>query len=1344
MTFTDLFVRRPVLALVVSTLILLLGLFSLGKLPIRQYPLLESSTITVTTEYPGASADLMQGFVTQPIAQAVSSVEGIDYLSSTSVQGRSVVTIRMLLNRDSTQAMTETMAKVNSVRYKLPERAYDSVIERSSGETTAVAYVGFSSKTLPIPALTDYLSRVVEPMFSSIDGVAKVQTFGGQRLAMRLWLDADRLAGRGLTASDVAEAIRRNNYQAAPGMVKGQYVLSNVRVNTDLTNVDDFREMVIRNDGNGLVRLRDVGTVELGAAATETSALMDGDPAVHLGLFPTPTGNPLVIVDGIRKLLPEIQKTLPPDVRVDLAYETSRFIQASIDEVVRTLVEALLIVVLVIYLCLGSLRSVLIPVATIPLSMLGAAALMLAFGFSVNLLTLLAMVLAIGLVVDDAIVVVENVHRHIEEGKSPVAAALIGAREVAGPVIAMTITLAAVYTPIGLMGGLTGALFREFALTLAGAVIVSGVVALTLSPVMSSLLLQAHQNEGRMGRAAEWFFGGLTRRYGQVLEFSLGHRWLTGGLALLVCISLPLLYSMPKRELAPTEDQAAVLTAIKAPQHANLDYVELFARKLDQVYTSIPETVSTWIINGTDGPAASFGGINLAAWEKRERDASAIQSELQGKVGDVEGSSIFAFQLAALPGSTGGLPVQMVLRSPQDYPVLYRTMEEIKQKARQSGLFVVVDSDLDYNNPVVQVRIDRAKANSLGIRMQDIGESLAVLVGENYVNRFGMEGRSYDVIPQSLRDQRFTPQALARQFVRTQDGNLVPLSTVVRVALQVEPNKLIQFDQQNAATLQAIPAPGVSMGQAVAFLDDVARGLPAGFSHDWQSDSRQYTQEGNTLVFAFLAALVVIYLVLAAQYESLADPLIILITVPLSICGALLPLALGYATMNIYTQIGLVTLIGLISKHGILMVEFANELQLHERLDRRAAILRAAQIRLRPVLMTTAAMVFGLVPLLFASGAGAASRFGLGVVIVSGMLVGTLFTLFVLPTVYTLLARNHAEVDKSPRSRQLAEADLRLVRLSIAADTARAYFEIQGYQRRLDVARAQVRSWRDTLELTRSSLQLGSGLPEDVENAQANLLRSEAAIPPLTTALESARYRLDVLRGEAPGSGAPILDGGGAAPLAKNLPLGDVDRLILQRPDVVSAERQLAASTEDVGAATAELYPRLDLGGFIGFFALRSGDLGSASRAFELAPSVSWPAFRLGNVRARLRAVEAQSDAALARYQRSLLLAQEDVGNALNQLAEHQRRLVALFQSATHGANALEIANERYRAGAGSYLAVLENQRALYQIREELAQAETASFVNVIALYKALGWGSGDLAPGAGQLAAGETAGANR
>ncbi|AVU34819.1 MULTISPECIES: MexW/MexI family multidrug efflux RND transporter permease subunit [Serratia] len=1020
MTFTDLFVRRPVLALVVSTLILLFGALALSQLPIRQYPLLENSTITISTDYPGASSELMQGFVTQPIAQAVSSVEGVDYLSSSSVQGRSVVTVRMALNRDSTQALTEVMAKVNQVRYKLPEQAYDPVIERSAGEATAVAYVGFSSKTLSTPALSEYLTRVVEPMFTTIDGVAKVEVFGGQKMAMRLWLDSDRLAGRGLTAADVADAVRRNNYQAAPGKVKGQYVVANVRVNTDLTSVEEFRNLVVRNDGNGLVRLKDVGTVELGAAATETSALMDGEPAVFLGVFPTPTGNPLVIVDGIRHLMPAIDKMQPPGVKMALAFETARFIQASIDEVVHTLLEALAIVVAVIYLCLGSLRTVLIPVVTIPLSILGAAGLMLAFGFSVNLLTLLAMVLAIGLVVDDAIVVVENVHRHIEEGKTPLAAAMIGAREVAGPVIAMTLTLAAVYAPIGLMGGLTGALFREFALTLAGAVVVSGVVALTLSPVMSSLLLPAKQSEGRVARAAEWFFGGLTRRYARALDFSLHHRWVTGALALLVMISLPLLYLMPQRELAPTEDQAIVLTAIKAPQHANLNYVERFAYKLDEVYNRMPETESRWIINGSDGTASGIGGINLTLWQARQRSASAVRADLQRAVNDVEGTSIFAFQLPALPGSTGGLPVQMVLRTPQDYPQLYRTLEEVKQNARNSGLFMVVDSDLDYNNPLAEVHIDRAKANSLGIRMSDIGESLAVLVGENYLNRFGMDGRAYDVIPQSLREQRLTPQALARQYVRTQDNTLVPLSTVVSVAVKVEPNKLTQFNQQNAATLQAIPAPGVSMGEAVAFLERQANALPAEFSHDWQGDSRQYTQEGSALAFAFLAALVIIYLVLAAQYESLKDPLIILITVPLSICGALLPLALGYATMNIYTQVGLVTLIGLISKHGILMVEFANELQMHQGLTRRAAILQAAQIRLRPVLMTTGAMVFGLIPLLFASGAGAASRFGLGLVIVSGMLVGTLFTLFVLPTVYTLLARDHAVA--SPRQRELAAA----------------------------------------------------------------------------------------------------------------------------------------------------------------------------------------------------------------------------------------------------------------------------------------------------------------------------------
>ncbi|KXU37619.1 acriflavine resistance protein B [Cephaloticoccus primus] len=1019
MNFTDIFVRRPVLALVVSCLLVLLGVFALSKLPIRQYPTLETSTITIHTEFPGASAELMQGFVTQPIAQSVSSVEGIDYLSSSSQQGSSTVTLRMELNRDSTKALTEAMAKVNQVRYRLPAQAYDPVIELSAGDSTAVAYVGFSKGGLSIPELTDYLSREVEPLFSSIEGVAKVQVDGGQRLAMRLWLDADKLAGRGLTAADVAAAVRRNNYQAAPGQIRGQYVLADVQVNSDLTSVEEFADMVIRNDGNGLVRLRDVGTVELGAASTQTSGTMDAEPAVYLSIFPTPRGNPLVIVDGIRQRMPDVQKTLPPGVKMDMVYERARFIQASIDEVMKTLLEAVIIVVLVIYLCLGSLRTVIIPVVTIPLSMLGAAALMLAFGFSINLLTLLAMVLAIGLVVDDAIVVVENVHRHIEEGKTPVAAALVGAREIAGPVIAMTLTLAAVYAPIGVMGGLTGALFREFALTLAGAVIVSGVVALTLSPVMSSLLLRTRQKEGRMEKIAEHVFGGLAERYGRVLESSLRHRWISGVFALLVCAALPALFLMPKRELAPAEDQAEVLVAIKAPQHVSLDYAERFNNKLEQIMQRIPEGVGTWIINGTNGPASSFGGLDLSDWDKRSRAEPAIVADLQQQAAEVEGISVFAFQVAPLPGGSGGLPVQLVLRSAQDYPVLFEAMEGLKQRARESGLFVVVDSDLEYDNPIVQVNIDRAKAASLGIALQDIAASLDILVGENYTNRFGLFGRSYDVITQSVRDQRLTPEELARQFVRTSDGTLVPLSTVVTLDMQVAPNHLTQFDQQNSATLQAIPAPGVSLGQAVAFLESAVADLPPGFTHDWQSESRQYVQEGNALLFAFLAALVVIYLVLAAQYESLIDPLIILITVPLSICGALLPLALGWATLNIYTQIGLVTLIGLISKHGILMVEFANSLQLKEGLDYKAAMIRAARIRLRPVLMTTGAMAFGVFPLLFASGAGANSRFGLGVVIVCGMLVGTLFTLFVLPTVYTWLARDHRIV--SLRNQQLAD-----------------------------------------------------------------------------------------------------------------------------------------------------------------------------------------------------------------------------------------------------------------------------------------------------------------------------------
>ena len=1007
MKFTDIFVRRPVLALVVSLMILLAGLKSYMGLPVRQYPLLESSVITVSTDYPGAPSELMQGFITQPINQSLASVEGVDYISSSSVQGHSLVTLRMALNQDSAKALSEVIAKVNQVKYRLPEQAYDPVIERSAGESTAVAYVGFTSESLSAPALSDYLNRVVQPLFATIEGVAKVETFGGQRLAMRLWLDPQRMASHGISAAQVEQAIRANNFQAAPGQIKGQYVVSAIQVNSDLNSLNEFRDLVISNRGDHLLRLSDIADIELGAAAYETSALMDGKPAVHLGLYATPKGNPLLIVDGIKRLLPDIQKTLPPGVEVALAFETAHFIEASILEVIQTLLEAILIVVAIIFLCLGSWRTVLIPILSIPLSILGALALMALFGFSINLLTLLAMVLAIGLVVDDAIVVTENIHRHIKEGLAPLQAALIGAREIAAPVIAMTITLAAVYMPIGLMNGLTGALFKEFALTLAGAVLVSGVIALTLTPVMCAKLLPAGQNEGRMGLMAESFFHRLSRRYQRGLLKSLRGRSVVLVFAVLILISLPLLYGQAAKELAPNEDQGNLLLAIKSPQHANLDFVERYAAQLSQVLGAIPEATGTWIINGTDGVAASYAGINLKEWKQRERSAAQIQSELQQQVDGVEGNSIFVFQMPPLPASTGGLPIQLVIRSTEDYRSLYLAMEQIKKQARASGLFAVVDSDLDFNNPVTEVRIDRSKANSLGIRLQDIASTLGILVGENYTNRFAMQGRSYDVIAQSQASQRLTPEALNGFYLTTDSGVQVPLSTVVSLHSDIQPNRLRQFNQQNSATLQGIAAPGVSLGEAVVFLAAQSDQLPASFSHDWQSDSRQFIHEGNALMLTFLFALIVIYMVLAAQYESLRDPLIILITVPLSICGALIPLALGWATLNIYTQIGLVTLIGLISKHGILMVEFANELQMSTGCSPTHAIIRSARIRLRPILMTTAAMVVGLVPLLFASGAGASSRFGLGIVIVVGMVVGTLFTLFVLPSIYTLISKRH-------------------------------------------------------------------------------------------------------------------------------------------------------------------------------------------------------------------------------------------------------------------------------------------------------------------------------------------------
>ena len=819
---------------------------------------------------------------------------------------------------------------------------------------------------------------------------------------MRIWVDPDKLAARGLTGADLVSVLRANNVQAAPGQLKGAETAINITAATDLRSPEDFRQIVIKRDNQGIVRLGDVATVELGGENYDSNGTAAGHRAVTIAVSPTPDGNPLEIVKAVKALLPQIQKVAPPGVKVFNDYDVAHFVNSSIDEVIRSLLAAVAIVVLVIFLSLGSVRAVLIPIMTIPLSLVGTAALMLLFGFSLNLLTLLAMVLAIGLVVDDAIVVVENIHRHIEEGYTPVNAALMGAREIVSPVIAMTITLAAVYAPIGLMGGLTGALFREFAFTLAAAVIVSGVIALTLSPMMSSRLLRPKTSEGRLTRAIERNMTRLIAAYGRLLGGALAARGAVLLVGVVILATIVVFFTGAKRELAPQEDQGVVIVNTKAPRYANVNYVARASEAIEKLFEKLPEFETSWFNNSS---TSAFGGVVLKDWSKRDRNSDAVQAQLTREGAQIPSMSVTVFQKSSLPSGSNGLPVQMVVRSADDFPVLYAAMERIKGEVRGSGLFAFVDSDLAFDSPEAHISIDRGKAGDLGVSMAQIADALAVLVGENYVSRFNWHNRSYDVIVQAPADERLTPENLGQYYVRTSSGKLVPLSTVVHIDMRPQPNVLPQFNQLNSATLSAVLAPGVTMGQAVSLLQGLK--LPPGMSLDWLSNSRQFVTEGNRLTYSFLFALVVIFLVLTAQFESFRDPLVILVTVPLAVCGALAPLYLGFTTLNIYTQIGLVTLIGLISKHGILMVSFANQLQRTEGLDRIAAIRRAAAVRMRPILMTTAAMVAGLVPLVFAGGAGAQSRFAIGIVVVMGMLVGTLFTLFVLPTIYSLIAGDH-------------------------------------------------------------------------------------------------------------------------------------------------------------------------------------------------------------------------------------------------------------------------------------------------------------------------------------------------
>ena len=1004
MAFTDPFIRRPVLASVVSLLIILLGMQAFSKLVIRQYPQMESALITVSTAYPGANAETIQGYITQPLQQSLASAEGIDYMTSSSQQNLSVISIYARIGADSDRLFTELLAKANAVKNQLPQEAEDPVLAKQAADSTALMYVSFYSDQLSNPQITDYLSRVIQPKLATLPGMAEAEILGNQVFAMRLWLDPVKMAAYGVTADDFSRAVRQYNFLAAAGEVKGQYVVTSINASTDLKSAEAFAAIPVKTVGDSRVLVGDIARVEMGSANYDSISSFDGIPSVYIAIKGTPSANPLDVIKHVRAAMPELEAQLPPNLKVAIAYDATEFIQASIDEVLKTLAEAVLIVIVVVFLFLGALRSVLIPVITIPLSMIGVLFFMQLMGYSINLLTLLAMVLAIGLVVDDAIVVVENIHRHIEEGKTPLDAAIEGAREIAVPVVSMTITLAAVYAPIGFLEGLTGALFKEFALTLAGAVIISGIVALTLSPMMCAKLLRHEENPSGLAHRLDQLFERLKRRYQRALHSTLETRPVVLVFGLIVMLLIPAFLAFSTSELAPEEDQGIVFLIANAPQPSNLNYLNAYTADFVNIFKSFPEYYSSFQINGSDGVQAGIGGFLLKPWGERERTQMELLPLVQARLDQIPGLQIFGFNLPSLPGTGDGLPFQFVINTPNDYETLLQVAERIKQRAMQSGQFAFLNVDLAFDKPEIVVDIDRQKAAQMGVSMQDLGTTLATLLGEGEINRFTIDGRSYKVIAQVERAYRDNPGWLNSYYVKSSSGEMVPLGTLISLSERARPSRLKQFQQLNAATLEGVPI--VSMGEALATVQRIAREeAPRGYGFDQAGSTRQFVQEGNALYLTFALALAIIFLVLAAQFESFRDPLVILITVPLSICGALIPIFLGFSSMNIYTQVGLVTLIGLISKHGILIVEFANQLR-HERgLSVRQAIEDAAAIRLRPVLMTTAAMVFAMLPLIFASGAGAVSRFDIGLVIATGMTVGTAFTLFVLPCVYTLLAK---------------------------------------------------------------------------------------------------------------------------------------------------------------------------------------------------------------------------------------------------------------------------------------------------------------------------------------------------
>ncbi|HEX7155175.1 MAG TPA: efflux RND transporter permease subunit [Thermoanaerobaculia bacterium] len=1020
MKFTDIFVRRPVLAMVVNLVILIAGLQAVRSLVVRQFPRSDMANVVVMTAYVGANADLVRGFITTPLERAIAGADGIDFLESSSAQGISTITVHLRLNYDTNAALTQIQSKVAQVRNQLPPEAEAPIIDLQTTDSQfAAGYLGFASKDLDQNQITDYLTRVVQPKLSAIPGVQRADIFGGRTFAMRVWLDPQRMAARGISPSDVRSSLAANNYLSALGSTKGSMTSVNLVANTSLQTADEFKQLVVKEQNGDVVRLGDIADVVLGAEQYDEEVSFNGETAVFIGIYALPTANTLDVMKGVRDALPEIQSQLPAGMTAGVPYDSSAYIQSAIDEVLVTLAETLVIVIIVIFLFLGSVRGVLIPLVAIPISLIGAVLLMQVFGFTINLLTLLAIVLSVGLVVDDAIVVVENIERHLHMGKSAMRAAMDAARELIGPIIAMTITLATVYTPVALQGGLTGSLFREFAFTLAGAVFISGIVALTLSPMMGSKLLRAGDTEKGFAGVVNRQFERIQGGYSRMLTGTLKYRPVVLTLWALVVLLIFPFYMFSQKELSPQEDQNFLFGIVQAAPNSTIDQTKLFARQVGDVYRSMPEHESSFQVIL---PGGGFAGMVTKPHAQRERGIDEILVDVSTKAAQIPGIRAINLVPPSLPGSQG-FPVDVAIVSTAEPQQLAELANGLVQKAMTSGIFMFADTDLKFDQPQARVVFDRDKLRAQGVDLAQAGRDLSTLLGGNYVNRFSIQGRSYKVIPLVRRADRLTPEQLTQIYITGGNGRLVPLSTFASLQTTTEPRELKRFQQLNAVRIQGAIPPGVSLDSALTFLEtEAAKTLPRGFTLDYAGESRQLRTEGAKFLGVFLLSAILIYLVLAAQFESFRDPFIILVgSVPLALAGSLLFSFLGMTSINIYSQVGLITLVGLIARNGILIVEFANHLQEQGR-DKLSAVLEASSTRLRPILMTTAATVMGHLPLIFASGPGAGARNSIGIMLVTGMIIGTAFTLFVVPSIYVLLARTHRPVEDAAVAADLEPA----------------------------------------------------------------------------------------------------------------------------------------------------------------------------------------------------------------------------------------------------------------------------------------------------------------------------------